>query len=257
MPIMTRTMRTFTAAGTLAAALLTPALARAQTREEFGERGQFILSADRLVPLFSWSRVAQNAFPSNVPATDTQIFTTDTQTSFSFFWGATPEQETIFTVPRIGFDYVVIPHLTVGGDIVVYFTVGGGTSTETDFTNGGSQTRSQDVDNFLVFGIAPRVGYVLRLSNLFSLWLRGGLSFYTETASHPNNTHDNTDQFALDLEPQFVFTPVPHFGITAALDGDIPLAGQHSTTDFTNRFEQSAASSIAYFGVTLGMLGYF
>lgn len=265
---MTRTIRTFIAAGTLAASLSMPTVARAQTKTEFGSRGEFIVSADRLMPLFSWSRVAQDDLPP-LAADVSSSFTTTTQTSFSFLWGSAGPAATVpemfFAVPRIGFDYTIIPNVTIGGDIGLFFTAGSNSSAETDLSNGTSTTVSTDNGGLFVFGIEPRAGYILHLNDMFALWLRGGFSFYTETASSGKRadgsySHDNTDQFALDLEPQFVFTPVPHFGFTATLDGDIPIAGQRSHTDFDgngNSAEVSASSSMAFVGLTLGMLGYF
>jgi hypothetical protein len=259
-------MRTFAAAGAVAALLfLQPALARAQTKADFGTRGEFVLSADRLVPLFSWTRVAQDDLPP-LGMGVTNSFTSRSQTAFSFFWGSNEQpQAAFFTVPRVGFDYVVIPNLTIGGDVAVFFTVGSNASAETDFANGSSQSTSGDNGGFFLFGIAPRAGYVLRLSDLFALWLRGGFSFYTGTTSNPQlmngtSSHDSVDQFAIDLEPQVVFTPVPHFGLTAAIDGDIPLVGRHWHTTFAadgTSTALSASSSSAFVGLTLGMLGYF
>jgi hypothetical protein len=255
---MTRTMRTLTAAGAVAAALLMPTPARAQTKPEFGSRGEFILSADRLVPLVSWSRVAQD----DLAGGDTS--TTTTQTAFSFFWGSTAPQEVFFTVPRVGLDYTIVPNVTIGGNVTVFFTAGSNTSTTTTVDN-GAMTTSGDNGGLFVFGIEPRAGYILRLNDMFAFWFRGGFSFYTATASSPKQndgsySHDNTNQFALDLEPQFVFTPVSHFGLTATLDGDVPIAGQHSHTDFAANGmsnEASASSSLAFVGLTLGMIGYF
>jgi hypothetical protein len=259
-------MRRLTAAAAIAAALGWPTAARAQTKTEFGDKGQFVISADRLMPLVSWSRVAQDdygPFGNNV----TNQFTTNSQTGLSFFWGsAETAPEVFFSVPRVGFDYTLIPHLTLGGDIIVFFTAGTNVSTERDLANGTKMTTSADNGGSFVFGVAPRAGYILHLNDMFSLWLRGGVSFYTATASNPKQmdgsyTHDNVDQFALDLEPQFVFTPVPHFGLTATVNGDIPLVGRVSHTNYAangnSTAEVSASSSVAFIGLTLGMLGYF
>lgn len=258
-----------TAAAVATTATFAASTGHAQLRDPFGERGQFVLSADRLVPLFSWTRVAQDAFPNALGANVTNQFAVDTQTSFSLFWGSAFTQAPatlFFAIPRVGVDYFVVPHLTVGADLAFFFTVGGSHATETDLANGSSTTTSTSNSNLFVLGFAPRVGYVFRLNDAFSFWPRGGLSFYTATANNPtqaggNSSHDNVNQLALDLEPQIVYTPVSHFGLTAAIDGDIPLYGRHSHTDFGNNGSTTdsvaANSSVAFFGVTLGMLGYF
>src|SRR5207253_2390524 len=139
-----------------------------QLRDPLGERGQFIVSADRLVPLFSWSRDAEDLV--NVPPNASNEFTTDTQESFSFFWGSAFTQSPallFFAIPRVGFDYVIVPRLTVGTDLAIFFTVGSNHSDEVDLQNGGTQNASSNPNgNLFVFGVAPRVGYLLRISDL-------------------------------------------------------------------------------------------
>jgi hypothetical protein len=257
------------AATAVAAATFTASNGHAQTHTPIGEKGQFIISADRLVPLFSWSRVARDVLPGMLPANAQNEFTTNTQTSFSFFWGSafnTTQPATVFfAIPRVGFDYVVIPRLTIGTDLALFVTADTHTSDETDFNNGSTTVNSSGNGTLFAFGVAPRVGYMIRISDLLTFWPRGGLSFYTFTAigatqADGSTTHDNTNQLALDLEPQLVITPVSHFGFTAAIDGDIPLYGRHAVTRFNgNGSTNSVAvnSSIAFFGITLGMLGYF
>jgi hypothetical protein len=245
-------------------ALMTTSLAHAQQRSDFGQQGQFIISADRLVPFLGFSHASED---NQTTGGETKNTSTATQSSLSFFYGSTLNTNDIFyTVPRLGFDYTIIPHFTLGGDVVLFFTLGSSTGGETDFSNGTSQTGSTPAPKNTVFGIAPRAGYILGLNNLFSLWLRGGLSFYTlSNKTSGNNTNanvtttDSVHQFSLDLDPQLVITPIPHLGFTAGLTADIPFAGGHSeeTDSGGTSTTFSAGSSIFYFGLTLGMLGYF
>jgi hypothetical protein len=243
---------------------MTTSLAHAQQRPDFGQQGQFIISADRLVPLFGFSHASEDNATNGM---ETKNTATATQSSLSFFYGSTLNTNDLFyTVPRLGFDYTIIPHFTLGGDVVLFFTLGNSTGGEVDFMNGTKNTTSTDQPKNTLFGIAPRAGYIFGLNNLFSLWLRGGLSFYTlssKTSGNSTNgdvtTTNSVHQFSLDLDPQLVITPIPHLGFTAGLTGDIPFAGGHSTeTDSGgNSTTFSAGSSIFYFGLTLGMLGYF
>jgi hypothetical protein len=244
-----------------ACGLLTTSLAHAQQRTGFGEKGDFILSADRLVPLFAFSH--ESADQQTGPGLS-KLVTTASQTSLSFFYGYTTDANDLFyTVPRVGLDYVIVPNVTLGGDLVLFFTLGGNTGTERDFNNGTVSTTTNSAPTTTLFGIAPRGGYILGINNLFSLWLRGGLSFYTISQKsdngNGNTTTQSAHQFSFDLDPQFVITPIPHVGFTAGLTVDIPFAGGHSTEQdnggTTNTF--SASSSVFYLGVTLGMLAYF
>lgn len=268
-------LRTLTAVGAVLAVTATSSLARAQARE-LGTPGEFIISADRLIPLFAYTRSVQHTLPP-LPAGDTSQSTVVQQTGISFLWGAvtstnvaTPAGQELpinfFTIPRAGFDYVILPNFTIGGDLALYFTLGSGASEKTTDTSGVTTTVSEGNGGLLTFGIAPRAGYVLRLSHLISFWLRGGLSFYTETVDSRklNNqgafTRDGIDQFALDLDPQFVITPVAHLGLTAGLTADVPLAGEISEKNFTgtgSSTESSAGSSIFFFGATVGLIGFF
>ncbi len=248
--------------------LLAASLARAQARGPLGQRGEFIVSADRLFPLFSYTHVSQdNVFPMAGISKQVAVYN---QTAISLLWGSSapgdaiaPLQTSFFTVPRVGFDYVLFPNVTVGGDIVVFFTLGGNNSTDTTPVAGGTVTASNDNPSSFVFGVAPRAGYVLALSDLFSLWLRGGLSYYVATSKTTNagtTVTSSTNQGALDLDPQLVITPIPHLGITAGLTADIPLAGGHSQeTDLNTGLSRtnSASSSVFFFGATAGLLGYF
>lgn len=251
-------LRTLTAVGAMLGVIGTTSLARAQARE-FGTPGEFIISADRLVPLFAYTRQVQQ---DPVGPNSSRAFE---QTSISLLWGENPQaqQPIFFTVPRIGFDYTVIPNLTIGGDLAVYFSLGSNVSTKTTDAAGNTTTLSEGNGGLFLFGIAPRVGYILRLNRLISFWFRGGFSFYTETSNGPKDaagvfTRDMIDEFSLDIDPQVVFTFVPHFGITAGLTLDIPLSGESSTEQVNGvGGETSEGNSILFFGATVGLIGYF
>jgi hypothetical protein len=264
--------RPLTAVGVTLAALTTAPLALAQ-KSELGQQGEFIFSADRLLPFFGFSSVS---IDNGTNGNQTKNSTTVTQTSLSFFYGGTPSPGLLgnggydiganlfYTVPRLGFDYVVVPNVTIGGDIVLYFTLGGSTSTEIDTSNGMSTNTSNGNPATTLFGIAPRGGYILPLNDMFSLWLRGGFSYYTATVKQtlPNGggtSSGSEHQPAIDLDPQIVFTPIPHLGFTAGLTADIPFAGGFSTTNENGgqTVNVSNSASAFYFGLTLGMLGHF
>jgi hypothetical protein len=272
-------MRSLTAVGAMLGVLLAAPLAKAQGRaESFGEKGQFIIGADRLFDLFAFTSVSANQF--GPPPGVTKIVTTDTQTSMGLLWGSseipnnTPNGSlyltNFYTVPRVGFDYTIVNNVTVGGELIVWFTLGGHESTETDNNNGSSTTTTTGRPGQATFGIAPRGGYILQLSDMFSLWLRGGFSIYstsTNTSNTANGVTTSTSlgaqQFAIDLDPQFVFTPMRHVGFTAGLTADIPIGGGHwsnttiSGNNTTITQNSSLPQSIAFFGVTVGTLVWF
>jgi hypothetical protein len=243
---------------------------------EFGHKGQFIISADRLVPFFAYTHDSiDNGGDKNNTA---KITDSTTQTSMSFFYGYTAAARDIFyTVPRVGFDYTIINNVTIGGEIVLYFTLGGNDSEKTELGN-NSNTVSTGSPTTTVFGIAPRGGYIFRFTNLFSLWARGGFSFYNESTNSQSTFTNNglkTTQtvktsdhvFSIDLDPQLVLTPLPNFGLTAGVTFDIPLGGGNTNeTDsvatnggmtITNDNKTSGGASAIYLGVTLGLFVHF
>jgi len=71
---------------------------------DFGARGQIIISADRIAPLFSYSRIETDTGGGDS--------TTNTTTSMSLLWNGAPEA--VYDIPRIGLDYVLAPQITVG-----------------------------------------------------------------------------------------------------------------------------------------------
>jgi len=260
--------------------LLVASLAHAQAAGGgFGNQGEFILSADRLFPAFGYSRASEDQagpLPNGVQKISNSI----DSSGIGLAWGGTPAFITggtgvgagfavpnFFTVPRVGLDYTIIPNLTIGGDVALFFTLGGGTSSQTVFTNGSTQTATANAPGTTVFGIAPRAGYILHFTDVVHLWLRGGFSFYVATVKQSTTNGNNqtttvgtsVNQFAIDLDPQLVITPVPRFGFNVGLTGDIPIAGGH--TEFSDgpggSQSVSAGSSLLFVGVTAGILGWF
>jgi hypothetical protein len=273
--------RSLTVVGaTLAVLTAAPAaLAQAAAKSDFGEQGQFIIGADRLLPFVGYSHYSYD-LPTGAGITKNNL--SYDQSSLSFFYGATPGvpgglggngvalanygANLAYAIPRVGLDYVLLPNVTIGGDIVLYFTLGGSASTEQDTSGGQTNTTSQGSPGTTLFGIAPRGGYILPLNDMFSLWLRGGFSYYTwtskQTVSNGGNgiTYTSSqNQPAIDLEPQIVFHIIPHVAFTGALTLDIPFAGGWSTSqqENGNTTTSSNSASILYFGLNLGMLAYF
>jgi hypothetical protein len=258
-------------------ALLVSSAAHAQAApSSFGNQGQFIFSADRLFPVFGYSRGSLNE-PGQPPAGVNKVVDSEDQTALGFFWGATPAFQgvgtagvaipNVYTVPRLGFDYTIIPNVTIGGDVTVFFTLGGSGSSETYESNGNTQTTTGPEPKSTIFGIAPRAGYILHLTDLLSLWLRGGVSFYTATSKTSNTNNGQTttnsfnfDQLGLDLDPQLVITPIPHFGFTVGVTGDIPLTGgisESTTVSGGGSTSVSSHASLLFVGVTGGLVGWF
>jgi hypothetical protein len=265
--------RSLIAIAVAASAVLIGSTALAQTQQEFGDKGEFIIGGDRLMPLLAYSHFSRSMPP---PGGTTDASQDGDNTTLGLFYGSTLDinnhgdlgtdfpSSAFFAVPRVGLDYVIAPNITIGGEVVVFFTLGGGRSTQTDFANGTSMTSEQESQSLTVFGLAPRGGYIMKLTNVFSLWLRGGLSFYngTLTTAGPGGatqTNDSQHQFALDLEPQLVYTPIPHVGFTAGIDCDLApsFLGGYSHQDVQVNTTINGSTDVVYLAASLGMIAYF
>ena len=239
--------RTVLGLGMVAGALLASSTAYAQSKSDLGQKGQFILSADRLLPVLSYESVKTGE--DNNTSTESSLRFSLLTSNFT--------HRSVFDVPRVSLDYAVIDHLTIGGSVFVAFDLSHEVKTE---SRGTSVSVDQAKESF--FGFAPRVGYVLPLSASVAFWPRGGVSYIRRSFQSPQvNDADfsaSVDQFALDLEPMFVLSPVPHFGITVGPNIDIPITGT-SKVDLQQNGKTTASVDATqfYFGATAGILGYF
>jgi hypothetical protein len=213
-----------------------------------GDKGQFVLSVDRLFGLYIWSSKIEG---------DNNVSQKDSGTAINLLFGDNSEIVGPYATPRLGFDYTVAQSMTIGGAIGVISRSG----TE-EITQAGTTT-SQDRPSVTGFAFAPRFGYILPINQLIALWFRGGITYFTSKLEQKstNGTQtttftQTTNGFALDLEPQLIITPVSHFGLSVGLLGDIPLSG-------SVKVEQSGAvtssqdlnNKITNFGITFGLLG--
>jgi hypothetical protein len=238
-------LRTITFLGAGVAALLATGTASAQQAPAFGEQGQFIISADRLMPLL--------AYESDKVANGDGSTDTTTATSIAFVTH-NPAIVTVYNVPRFAFDYTVWKHLTVGGSVWAAFQLG---NSDTHSAPGQPDVTTDNA-KVTFWGLAPRAGWILHLSDLFAFWPRGGISFADVQASQTRNGVDHTQtntQWAIALEPMFALTPVPHAAITAGPVVDIPIGG--SISQSANGMSVSNSETLFHFGLTAGLLIWF
>lgn len=238
-------LRTITFLGAGVAALLATGTAYGQQASGFGEQGEFIISADRLMPLF--------AYESDKVDTGGGSSNTTTVTSIAFVTH-NPTIDGVYNAPRFAFDYTVWKHLTVGGSVWAAFQLGNSTTQSAP----GQPDVTTDNPKVTFWGLAPRAGWILHLNDLFAFWPRGGISFadtsFGQTIRGVDHTTTNT-QWAIALEPMFALTPVPHAAITAGPVVDIPIGG--STSQSANGMSISNSETLFHFGLTAGLLIWF
>jgi hypothetical protein len=219
----------------------------AQSAKGFGDTGQPILSVDRLMPLFSYENVKTS---NGTPARSQTITGLSLVTHGS--------NQTFYNVPRFAFDYVVVSHLTIGGSAYVSFQMGNSTTN----TNPQGVQTTTDNPKVTLWGLAPRVGYVIPLGDVVAFWPRGGFSYNalsTSSITVNNQVQPGTSasQLAIDLEPTFVFVPIEHVGITLAGAVDIPLTGSQDTPIGNTNATVHADLAEFHVGVHAGLLVYF
>ncbi len=176
-------------------------------------QGQFILGADRLIPLIAYSANSAGSGSSS---------STEKIASISLFGNAGLIQ-TIYNIPRLGLDYAITDSFTIGGDLFAFITLSSSLS---------SSSGSSDETKITIIGVSPRAGYLVPLSTSAWFWPRVGFTFDLLTTSPPSSSGGNSStlsQFAAVVEPLFVFSPVQHVGISLGPVVDIPVTGSTSS----------------------------
>jgi opacity protein-like surface antigen len=247
-------LRTTIALGPAALVLTVVGSATAATPSAALRDGNIIISADRLAPIVDyWSSTTTdtNGSKSTSSRTSISLVTSNPLAALG----------TVYNVPRFGLDGVIGPGVTIGGAAWIYTDLNASNSTTP--ANGGSST-SFDQPKATYWGVAPRVGYILAIGDMVSLWPRAGVEYHdvsSGTVTNNGNTSGGSSftQLALDVDALLVITPVNHFGITIGPGAAIPLTGNTSSTSTIagQTTTTSRDSAMWWVGLNAGLLGYF
>lgn len=254
-------IRKLIAVGTVAGLAFVASNSAAQTTGtgSFGQQGQFIFSADRLFDVFAYGN--NKLHPDNTSNQDTTVQGTSIGlfggTSAAAFGGLAGSYATVYNVPRFGFDYTIINNLAIGGDLLLFFALGGSSHTD-------PSSMSTDLASGSLFGIFPHIGYILNLNDIISFWLRGGLHFWNAQINGKCGGSDsvNAHAFGFDVDPSIVISPVQHFAFFAGPALDWGFVGGGSTTRFDNPPTCNTQTTTSYgiqslnFSVSAGLLGW-
>lgn len=255
-------------AGFLGAALLvsTSGASAAGHANGFGEKGQILLTADRLLPIFDYTSSSITSTQGNVDLT-----TSRSGAGLSLALGRNLAivddmnvPLNVHAIPRLAFDVAVVPHLTVGGGLAFGFGLGG--TNETQTANGNTVTTAKnDAPSATAIGIAPRVGYVLPLGDIVAFWPRAGIGIYSvsgsldQTNGNTVTTVKQTDTLvSLDLDPQLVIVPLEHFFVHAGLLVNVPITGSRSSSSTTGgtTIDRTDDASVFHMGLSAGIGGW-
>jgi hypothetical protein len=227
--------------------LWTTRVAAQPAAADFGHKGQFVISGERLFGLVLTSSSTTQTV-NNVERKTTRSYT-----MFNLLMN--PTSPTTYAIPRIGFDYLPIDGLTVGGSLG-FSTASGEVKQE---ANGTSQT--EDTGSASAFLLAPRAGYAFMFSPLFGIWPRGGITFLHASGEDDDGyPKTSLNRLALTMEVPFVFTPVPHVGFTFAPTLDLGLTGSDKVTTVDNDNVETTVEADAVatdFGIQAGLFVYF
>jgi len=108
---------------------------------------------------------------------------------------------------------------------------------------------------------------VVPLGRNLTFWPRAGLAFYSvksqrEVTNNIGVTSSSTvtdTMFSLDLDPQVVWTPLPHVLVHAGPLATIPITGAHETS-FAQAGEVKDRSddlTVFHFGISAGLGVWF
>lgn len=151
--------------------------------------------------------------------------------SFGFMFQSAPDSPLV--VPRVGFDYFIIPQLSLGGSLAL-------ASYDPDDDD-------DDDDEVSTFLFAPRVGYAIEFNASWGVWLRGGFSYYSQ--GFANDTSRNL--LALSGEGAFYYLPAPNVGFTLSPLFDLGLTGEVENDDADQDYTERV------FALMLGMFARF
>jgi hypothetical protein len=244
--------KTILSVAVAAVALVAASSAHAADDGTFGEHGVMI-SADRLLPILNYDSLKTDTGGGGSR--------TDSGVSFAFGSNGLPGAGgTLYNLPRLGFDVVVVPHLTLGGQAWVYTDL----SASESVTLPNGTTGSTDQPKTTYWGFVPRVGYVIPIGRSFAFWPRVGFEYHNLSQTSPSSATGTTTsgvwQVGMDVEAMFVITPwTRHFGITLGPTVDIPFAGKTSTTVTQGNVSTTTSvdSTMWQVGLQAGLVGHF
>lgn len=253
-----RKLPSLVTSGALVFGLFASSTAHAAEANGLGGQTQLIVSADRLMPILSHTRSSVTAHQGGA-----ELTTTDAVTTSSLLWGGNLHAAYLHTTPRVGLD-VAIGHtrLTLGGWATFAFTLGGSRTSEAQ-RNGALIETKGDAPSNTLFGIGPRIGYILPLGDVLGLWLRGGISFYSfssKTIEGPaEHNKDSITQFSLDLDPQLTIVPFEHFFLAVGPLVNVPFGGTITQERVRNNVTTKVDNDYSLFqiGANASLGGWF
>jgi hypothetical protein len=247
-------IRTIVVSAAAVGVLTLAGLAHAEEGEgssRFGSRG-VIISADRLIPLTSYESVKTTQSDGSSETKSDLSLGLLSNAPFTAYG-------TFYNLPRLALDWVPVPNLTLGGALWAYTQL---TATDS-LSPANGPSKSSDQAKVTYWGVAPRIGYIVPLGHVLSLWPRAGVEYHNVSWSSPNGAPaPSVTQFSIEAEAMLVISPWNHFGFTVGPTVDVPVTGKTSSptgpgTGTMGTAITSVDSAMFQIGASAGMLGHF
>ncbi len=113
---------------------------------------------------------------------------------------ASPFPVSIYQVPRISVDYFPVDGFSFGGS--AYMTL----------------VDSPDTESLTIFAAVPRVGYGFYFSEVFGVWARAGVSYFSSLSGG-----ETSDFWAMSFEAPVFAHLTDHFAVTLGPSADIGI----------------------------------
>jgi hypothetical protein len=170
--------------------------------QELGKKGDAIFGAERLFGIRGEHWNVDRPEPDN----DQEFNGTTISIGFA-------RTEVPYNIPRVGFDYLIVDHWSIGGAIAY-------SNMDADLDPGGAATITD-------FAFAPRGGFLYMFGAVAGIWPRAGFTY------HSTSVEDNYGEYtlALNLECNFPIVITPHFGVLLGLSFDQSFAGNRDPED--------------------------
>lgn len=209
--------------------------------QDFGEKGQIAISAERLFGFtYDSARVTANGQDTNASVTHFSLLSSPVSIGGS---GGQAGVWAGFNSPRVAGDYFVIDRLSVGAALGYAHW-----SATVELPGPGANEETSTGDSFT---FAPRVGYFLTFTDKIGFWPRGGLTYRSYSAENAGG-HD----IAFTLEAPFAFTLLPHVAFWAGPTLDLGFTGsQH--VELGNGTTTSVDFNALELGLQTGLVVYF
>ena len=204
--------------------------------QDFGQRGQIAISAERL---FGLTHDSATVSPNGVD--DTGKVTSFSLLSSPVSVSAGNSGWLGYNAPRVAGDYFIIDHLSLGAALgYAHWSMSRQVNPNTDVSISGD-----------TFTFAPRVGYTIPFTEMIGIWPRAGFTYRTFS-----DDNDSAHDLAFTLEAPFTFNVVPHVVFWAGPTLDLGLSGSRS-------IRQNNGSTVSYdlsateIGIQTALLVYF